>query len=93
MHSLNTLSIYPISTHPDDHSTLLPTTSTGMLHLVREWNVDVEVALNAGFNMDVVDRKFAKLKETIEYLKNVIKEQEDDLADVRYRNATLESGE
>jgi len=64
-----------------------------MLHLVREWNVDVEVALNAGFNMDVVDRKFAKLKETIEYLKNVIKEQEDDLADVRYRNATLESGE
>jgi len=50
---------------------------------VREWNGEVEIALNARFNMDVVDRKFKKLNEQIEFLQNVIKEQEDEIHELK----------
>jgi len=59
--------------------------STPSLHFpaVREWNGEVEIALNARFNMDVVDRKFKKLNEQIEFLQNVIKEQEDEIRELK----------
>ena len=50
---------------------------------MREWNGEVEIALNARFNMDVVDRKFKKLNEQIEFLQNVIKEQEDEIHELK----------
>lgn len=53
------------------------------LPAVREWNGEVEIALNARFNMDVVDRKFKKLNEQIEFLQNVIKEQEDEIHELK----------
>lgn len=68
------------------------TNCIGMMHFIHVWNKDVEVALNGNYNMNKVNLRFEKYKQTIEFLTQTIREQEKELSDVNKRNVLLENG-
>ena len=79
---------------PDTHKVLVQYCEdcVGMLHLVRDWNQEVEASLNQHFNMPIIEEKIKNYKQKIEFLKNVIYDQEGELQDVKRRNKVLEDG-
>ena len=63
-----------------------------MMHFVRCWNKDVEVALIETFHSKKIVEKLQKAEEQRTFLVNVIREQEEEIAAMRGREERLENG-
>ena len=64
----------------------------GMMHFVRCWNKDVEVALIETFHSKKIVEKLKKAEEHRTFLVNVIKEQEIEISAMRGREENLANG-
>jgi hypothetical protein len=64
-----------------------------MMHFVHAWNTAVEDSLNGNFNSVKMRIKFEKMEEKINYLINVVKEQEEELGSLKKRNNAIDHGQ
>ena len=63
-----------------------------MMHFVHTWNQQIETALDGTFSLQRITEKLEKTKEQVKFLTGVIREQEEELGEVKERNVTLERG-
>jgi low affinity Fe/Cu permease len=64
-----------------------------MMHFVHAWNQAVEDSLNGNFDSVKMRMKFEKMEEKINYLINVVKEQEEELGLIKKRNSAIDHGQ